>query len=162
MPGLAQLGLVRTKGFSSWLTRLVTRSNWNHIVLYEGAGNVISCEPSGVSELPVEDFPNAVWSNFDLTIGECGAAINFARSQLGKPYGNFTYVWIGVALLLKVKHTPAWILRRLASQRDWICSQLCDSSYQAANIHLFKDERPYGCVWPGSFEPIFKAHGWLK
>lgn len=161
MPGLGQLGLVRTKGFSSWLIRTVTRSTINHTITYIGNGEVISCETTGVTVLPVGAFPNAVWSHFPLELGQILDILNFSHAQLGKPYDKLMFVWCGVARLLKVRNTPAWILRRLASQRAWICSQLCDSAFQAAGIHLFEDHRAQGAVVPGDFEPIWKANGWL-
>lgn len=161
MPDLAQLGLVRTKGFSSWLTRTVTGSNFNHIVLYEGDDKVISCEPSGVAELPVEAFPNVVWSHFPLKPGQPDQIVRFARAQLGKPYDQLMYVWCGVAKILGVRRTPAWIQLRLASNKAWICSQLCDAAYRAAGEHLFADGRVEGEVVPASFVPIWERNGWL-
>jgi hypothetical protein len=161
MPGLAQIGLVRTKGFSSWLIRVVTASTYNHTVCYVGEGSVVSAETSGVQVMPVEYFPQAVWSDFELTMHQQAKIINFSRAQQGKPYGVLTFLWCGIARLLKVEHTPAWLRRRLASQRNWICSQLCDSAYQAAGIHLFRDHRVQGAVVPADYEPIWEDAGWF-
>lgn len=165
-PGLGQLGLVRTRGFSSWLTRVVTRSDWNHTVIVSAEGEVISAEPSGVQRMPVEYFeppyvPAVRWSNFDLDQWQVLRVINFAQTQLGKPYGVLTFLWCGIARLFGVKHTPRWVLRRLRSQRSWICSQLTDSAYKAAGVHLFTDHRAEGAVVPGDYAPIFQDHGWL-
>jgi hypothetical protein len=131
-------------------------------VVYVGADKVISCEPSGVTEMPISAFPDAIWSHFPLELQQVAQIINFSRAQLRKPYDQLMYVWCGVARIFGVKRTPNWILRRLASQRAWICSQLTDAAYQAANIHLFKDGRAEGAVVPGDYVPIFKAHGWIK
>lgn len=161
MPDLAQLGLVRTTGFSSWLIRTVTHSTYNHIVCYVGDGQVVSAETSGVQVLPVEYFPQAVWSHFDLTLHQTGTIISFSRNQLGKPYGVLTFLWCGIARLFGVEHTPGWLLRRLNTRANWICSQLADSAYKAAGIHLFTDHRAEGAVVPGDFEPIWKDAGWL-
>jgi uncharacterized protein YycO len=161
-PGLAQLGLVRTPGFTSWLTRVATRSPYNHIVAYVGEGKVISCQPTGVTEMPLEDFPDVVWSNFDLTLAQTGEVINFLHDQLGKPYDDLMYVWCGVARVLEVPNTPKWVLRRLASMRAWICSQLTDAAYQTAGKHLFKDHRANGAVVPADYVPIWREHGWIR
>lgn len=162
MPGLGQIGLVRSEGFSPWLIRTTTHSAYNHTITYIGNNEVISCETSGVKVLPISHFPNAVWSHFPLDIGEILDILNFSHAQLNKPYDKLMFVWCGVARILRVRNTPQWILRRLASKRAWICSQICDASYQAAGIHLFKDHRAQGAVVPGDFEPIWKAEGWLK
>lgn len=166
MPGLAQIGLVRTKGFSSWLIRVVTRSPFNHTVLVSADNEVISAETTGVKRLELRMFEppyvqEVSWSNFDLDMWEITRAINFAEHQLGKPYGVLTFLWCGAVRLFGVKHTPRWILRRLRSQRSWICSQLTDSAYKAAGIHLFTDHRAEGAVVPGDYTPIFQDHGWL-
>lgn len=161
MPGLGQIGLVRTRGLSSWLIRVFTRSTVNHTITYIGNNEVISCETSGVKILPISTFPNASWSHFGLEFWEIADILNFTHDQLGKPYDKLMFVWCGVSRVLKVRHTPKWILRRLATNRAWICSQLCDSAYRAAGIHLFTDHRAVGAVVPGDFEPIWEANGWM-
>jgi hypothetical protein len=160
MPGLAQIGLVRTPGFSSWLIRFITRSKFNHTIVKVSTHKVVSVESNGVQIMDVTEFPNAAWSDFPLTMRQQNKIIAYNLAQQGKPYDYFAYFWIGVGLLLKVKRTPNWVLRRLASDKAWICSQLADRSYQAAGIHLLGDDRPLGCVYPGSFEPLWEDHGW--
>jgi hypothetical protein len=161
MVGLGQIGLVKSTGFTSWLIRAITRSDYNHCVVYTGNGEVVSAESSGVQVLPVEYFEGAAWSDFDLDVWQQVAIINFSRQQLGKKYGYLTYFWIGFVLLFHIRNTPDWLYRRLNNHATWVCSQLCDSAYQAAGIHLFKDDRATGACFPGSFEPIWKEQGWI-
>lgn len=161
MPGLGQIALVKSHGFSSFLTSLVTRSPYTHMITYVGNDMVVSCEPSGVAQLPITAFPEATWSHFPLELQQTATIINFTRAQLGKPYDQLMYVWCGIARIFGVKVTPNWILKRLASHRAWICSQLADSAYQAAGIQLFPDGRAKGAVVPADFVPIFVKNGWL-
>lgn len=156
---LAQIGLVRTSGFSSWLTRVVTRSYYNHCVILYKPGVVVSAESSGVQEMPVEYFPDAVWSEFIYLPGQAEDAIEYTKKQLDKPYGVLTYLWIGVARLTRWK-APRWIEQRISDQKTMICSQLCDGALQAAGYHLFLDDRPPGAVTPGDFAKVFVDFGW--
>lgn len=168
---LGQIGLLRTKGFSSWLIRTMTHSNWNHCVVYVGdvvdaQGNphtdaVVSAEVEGVRILPAEHFQGVSWSEFDLTVKQQNKIIDFSIAQDGRPYGKFTYAWIGIAILLKIP-TPQWLERRLNDGRTYICSQLAARAYQAAGVDLFADARPIGAVVsPGSLGKLFKDLGWV-
>lgn len=159
MDDLAQIGLVRTRGFTSWMTRLVTRSHWNHCVTRVSEHKVVSAQPTGVEILPVEQFPDVVWSQFPLTKAQANKIIAYSLLQVGKPYGTLTYIAIGIALLLRI-HTPDWLERRLTDGKSFICSQLADMAYQAAGIHLFRDERPPGAVTPAALAGLFVAFGW--
>lgn len=157
---LAQVALVRTTGFSSWLTRIVLHTHWNHTVLTTGDSVVISAEPSGVQRMPAQSFPGMVVSQFIFKAGQAEAAIAFAEDQLGKPYSVFTYVWIGIARLTHWR-IPAWVERRISSQNTWICSALCDSALTAGGYHLFRDQRPIGAVTPADIARVFYDFGWV-
>lgn len=169
MSDVGQIGLVRTTGFWSVVIRVVTASNWNHNVVFVGDvydthGHVIndavvSAEGSGVTIMQRDDFPGAVWSQFELTPTQQMAVKAFNLDQLGKPYGYWTDFWIGVAHVFKAK-TPKWIETKLSDQSTWICSQIADASYTAAGYPLFTDNRPTGSVWPGSLAKIFVTRGW--
>lgn len=160
MGELAQIGLVRTTGFSSWLIRLVTHSHWNHVILRVTPHYVVSAETSGVATLPVTHFTDVTWSAFPLTDRQQAKIIAFALQQVGKPYGVLTYLWVGIGLLTKA-HTPRWLEKKLSDQTSWTCSQLADSSYHAAGWYFFDDDRPASAVYPGSFVPFYVDAGWL-
>jgi uncharacterized protein YycO len=161
MPGLGQIAVVRTKGFTSWVIRTFDRTPYNHDVIYAGDGEVYSCEPGGVQRVPITVFPDAVWSHFPLELDQVFEILNFCEAQLGKPYDNLMFVWCGVARILGVKHTPDWILRRLASHRAFICSMLVDAAYLAANYPLFRDGRAESAVDPHDITELFRQHGWV-
>lgn len=161
MDNLGQLGLVRTTGFSSWLIRLVTRSSWNHVIIRVTRHLVISAETDGVALLPDTWFKNVVWSQFPLTAREQRQIVNFALNQHDKPYGRLTFVWIGISKLTRWA-TPAWLEQRIGDQHTWICSQIADAAYQAAGIHLFRDDRPAGAVTPGDIAKVLHDFGWVE
>lgn len=160
MDNLGQLGLVRTVGFSSWLIRLVTRSHWNHTVCRVSEHNIVSAETTGVAILPADHFKTTVWSQFPLGDKERARIIAFSLAQVGKPYGRLTFVWIGVSRITRWV-TPRWLERRISDQNTWICSQLCDAAYQAAGIHMFRDNRPPGAVTPSDIAGVMRDFGWV-
>jgi hypothetical protein len=174
MTDLAQIAVVRTRGFSSWVIRTVTRSHWNHTIGYVSEHMVISCEPNGVQLMPATDFVvggrilDIAVSDFPLTTAQENKIIAFLLLQgpqtidgvlqPGKPYGRLTFVWIGLAKLLHWR-TPQWLERRLDDGKTWICSQLSDAAYQHAGVRLFRDNRPDGAVTPGAIGALFKDCG---
>jgi uncharacterized protein YycO len=160
MSDVGQLGLVRTVGFSSWLIRLVTRSHWNHVVVRFNSKYVVSAETSGVAILPTTHFPDAQWSAFPLDALERRQIVAFALNQVGKPYGRLTFVWIGISRITRWA-TPRWLEQRISDQHTWICSQLVDAAYQAAGIHMFRDNRPPGAVTPADLAQVMHDFGWV-
>jgi len=169
MSDVGQIGLVHSNGFWPFVIRVVTNSHWSHNVVFVGdvydtRGHlindaVVSAEGSGVMIMQRGDFPDAVWSDFDLTPTQQLAIKGFNLDQVGKPYGFWTDAWIGIAHIFRTR-TPKWIEAKLSDQSTWICSQIADASYSAAGINLFRDDRPTGSVWPGSLAKIFVRRGW--
>jgi uncharacterized protein YycO len=160
MSDLAQIGLVRTTGFMSWLIRAVTHSPVNHVIVRVSPNSVISPEGSGVQIAPVTAFPQAIWSKFPLSRGQENKIIAYALAQQGKPYNYVDDLFIGIALLTRWA-TPRWMQHELSDTKRWQCAQLADAAYQTAGIHLFHDERPSGAIYPGSFVPLFEDNGWM-
>ena len=154
-----QIGIVSTTGFMSWLIRIVTRSDVNHAVVDLGDGTIASAEPGGVRLRLHDHFPNTIWSHFEESPEQASSVTTFAREQLGTKYAYFDDLLIGIAQITGVR-TPNWIQRRLASNDSYECAELADASLQAGGVHVFTDGRVPSAVFPGDFEPIFKARGW--
>jgi hypothetical protein len=162
-----QIGLCWTKGWAGRLIRFVTRSHFNHAIIAISETECVGAEPGGVRVRPITDYPNVVWSRFPVNTSipptwpdKAAAIVAFTNSTIGARYNYFDDVVIGLGLILRV-HTPNWMLRILADPHSWQCAALCDAAYTAAGIHLFKDQRPFGAVYPGSYTPLFKDRGWL-
>ena len=65
-----------------------------------------------------------------------------------------------MAILTK-QSTPHWLTRILMDNGRWQCAELADASLLAGGINVFTDGRPPCAVYPGSFVPYFREHGWL-
>ena len=155
-----QIGLCYTTGFWGRVIRAVTGSHYNHTVIAISDTECIGAEPGGVRVRPITAFPDVVWSKFPLTLPQQVSVVTFAKTELGVRYNYADDLFIGIALLTR-EHTPRWISRVLSDPDSWQCAQLADAALQRAGVHVFRDDRPYGAVYPGSFVPVFQAFGWL-
>ena len=155
-----QIGLCYTTGFWGALIRAVTRSRFNHTIIGISETECVEASPWGVRVAPISNYPDAVWSQFPLTLLQQVKVVTFARSQVGVRYNYLDDIFIGIALLTR-EHTPRWIERVLSDPDSWQCAQLADAALQHAGVHVFRDNRPYGAVYPGSFIPVWEAFGWL-
>jgi len=141
-----------------WLIEKITRSPVHHVIVAVDDDTVVSAEIPRVRYRPTSHFPDAIWSDFDLTDTQSWQIVGFAQRQVGKRYALGDDILIGVALLTGT-HTPAWIERRLNDQRRWMCSELVAAAYDAGGIDMFP-ETPMAAVYPGMFVPVWKRHGW--
>ncbi|TFD74719.1 hypothetical protein [Cryobacterium fucosi] len=107
----------------------------------------------------MRDFPGAVWSRFPFTRKQRLSIAFWARNRYGRPYNYAAFVAIGVALMLK-RSTPEWVERFLMTDRSYECAQLADAALMHAGVHVFRDGRPYGAVYPGSFVKVWEHFGW--
>jgi hypothetical protein len=158
---LGQIGLCTTTGFFGWLIRTVTRSTVNHVVIGVGDGLVVSAEPGGVRARPERYWPPIVWSELPLSDMQKQHIALYALHQIGTPYDYLADAAIGIALITG-EHTPKWLARYLRSNKRWQCAALADSACRHAGVHLFRDHRTTSAVYPGSFEKVWRAFGWMK
>lgn len=148
-------------GINIWqkLIELVTNAPVHHCVVAISETECVSAEINGVRIRPISDFPHAIWSHFELTDPQRYDIARFALKQIGKPYALVDDLLIGIALLLK-SHVPDWIVDKINDDGHWQCAELADASLLAGGISAIEPGRPPCVVFPGSFMPYFKAHGW--
>lgn len=155
-----QVALVHQTGFWPFIITTVTGSYFNHMITGISPTEVISAAGNGVTKRHVSDFPGAVWSEFPETHLATDKVVAYAKAQLGKPYAYADDLLIGIGLLTRY-HAPTWLLKHLRSPNRWECAELADAALQHGGVNVFHDGRPYGAVYPGSFEPVFRDNGWL-
>ncbi len=157
----AQIGLVpHPVRFFPRLIAWATHSTVYHSVLAIDNTRSISAEPGGAVFRPLNYWPDTIWSDFDLTPEQQEDITDWGVKHIHTSYNFLDDAAIGIAMVFGL-HTPKWIQRYLSSEYSLECGQLVDAAYLAAGIHLFRDDRLPGAVYPGSFEPIFHAHGWM-
>jgi len=138
--------LVRTSGLFGVLIRWATRSRWSHAGVYVGDGRIVESWTSGARISDVTSWPDAAWSHFDLDEQQRQGIATAALSLVGTPYG-----WLDIAAISLGTFgiTLGPIGRRISNDGTMICSQLVDSAYERAGVHLFNDGRLPGMVTPG-------------
>ena len=151
--------------FTSTAIQWATASRFNHAVICVGPGEVVEAQPGGARRSTWNGYlgTNAVWSGgYGLTNPalQRPALAAAALSLVGTPYGWGDIIAIGLAqqklqksrmhidALVPMGKQPWWV-RRLASKRTDICSQLVDACNLLCGIHLYDDGRPPGLVSPG-------------
>lgn len=141
------------------LIELVTRAPVHHVIVAISENECVSAEIPRVRTRPISKFPHAIWSQFDLDDDERYEIAEFAFRQIGKKYALMDDILIGIALLMR-ERMPRWIVAKVSSDNRWQCAELADASLLAAGKSAIADDRPPCVVFPGSFIPYFKLHGW--
>jgi cell wall-associated NlpC family hydrolase len=143
-------------GAGGWLVGLgekacgdaFTQYQHSFILIRDTPGRaIIQAEPGGAGVAPLGGYGQILWSTgkIPLTPQQRLAVCAAARRYIGTPYSWLDYVAIGLHTL----HVPAPGLKAyIGSTNHQICSQLVDSAYAAAGVHLFADGR-----WPGYVTP---------
>lgn len=147
-PRTGQFGVVRTKGFVASVIRLMTRSQVNHAYIYISEDHIVEAESYGAVTSKASKYADSVTAESDWCLAPSEAREIAAAAQrlLGRPYGFLDIVCITLALFgLRYE----WLLRRVESSRNLICSQLVDRAYHNAGVPLYTDGRPDGLVTPG-------------
>lgn len=137
----------------------VTRAPVHHCIIAISENLCVSAEIPRVRTRPISAFPKAIWSRFDLTDEQRENIADFAFDQIGKKYALVDDILIGLCLLFR-ENMPRWMVRRIMSQQRWQCAELADASLLSVRISAIADDRPPCVVFPGSFIPYFKLHGW--
>jgi hypothetical protein len=154
-----QIGVIYgTQSLLKWLVQKITRSNAHHVVVAISETECIGAEPGGAVIRPITDFPNAVWSQFDLTEVERAEIVEWCHEHVGVRYSYLTDAAIAISFLFGIR-LPHWLQAYLSSDLILECAQLADLAYRAADRNLFPNRFP-GQIYPGSFIPVFDAHGW--
>lgn len=146
--------VIHTEGWAGRLIRLVTRSDVNHAGIYVGNGTIIEARPSGAGTAGVPT--GAHWSSLPLSDGDRAAIVDAAKSLVGTPYSWVDVVCIGLADLFGW-HVPEFVRTRLNRRSRLMCSQLVDTAYLKAGIHLFSDGRIPGDVAPSDLEAFTRG-----
>jgi len=140
--------VVRTNGWAAVLIRWATRSTVNHAGVLVSDTAVMEARPNGAGFAAFRDYAGATWSHFDLTPEQRTAIVAAANGFLGRPYSWLDCLCIGLADRFGT-HVPTAVRNRLQRPDRMICSQLADSAYLDAGVHLFADGRDPGAVSPG-------------
>ena len=153
-PALGAFGVVRTGGWVARGIRWVTHSTVNHAFVYVGDGKIVEAEPSGAILAPIH-YSDIIWSAAPPR-GKGAAIAAAAKKLVGTPYSWLDCACIGLAKLFGW-HVPGPVRARLNRRERLMCSQLVDTAYLDAGVHLFSDGRIPGDVSPGDLLDLIKG-----
>lgn len=156
-PQPGDFAVVRTRGLVGWAIRLVTRSPWNHAVVFVTGTEIVEANPSGAARDRFRYVIAAFSSGIvDLTDAQRAAITARALELVGTPYGFLDLLSLGC---LQYGIRPRFIRDRVRRCDRMVCSQLVDACYDAAGVHLFPDGRTPMDVTPGDLGRLLtKGH----
>jgi hypothetical protein len=123
-------------------------------------GWVMSAAPGGAKLRPLPcqpaEMPGALWSSgaIALTASQRTDIVTAALSFQGVPYAWDDY--FALALHRFGISDPA-LMRKIATTKSLICSQLVDESYRQGGIQLFNNKRWPGYVTPADLAAVIMA-----
>lgn len=156
-----QVGLC-LDGTTFWSSTVehVTQSRAHHVVVAYSETMCISAQPGGARLRPITDFPNAVWSRFELTDAQRDMIRALAYQYRNTPYNYAGFVLIG-AQVAAGRPVPDWLARAVSRSQRMECAQLADMLLSAAGVSVFDDGREPGLMFPGEWERKFDERGWM-
>jgi uncharacterized protein YycO len=132
-------------------------TQYDHALIYMGGMLIVEAEPGGARQRKIADwscgYEQTEWSTgkIEVTAVQRGRICAAAARYTGVPYSWLDYF----ALAAHHLRLPAPGLRAyIASTRHQICSQLVDSAYLDAGVHLFSDGRFPGYVMPSDLAAL--------
>ncbi len=115
-------------------------------------GYIIEAMPCGATFGRLDKYPDAVFSEFELTLDQRDSICEEAIRLYGTPYSFLDYLALA-ATHFNIRPEP--IRRRVADSGKMICSQLCAEAYRRAGVDLFPDMRIPMDVTPGDLSRLF-------
>lgn len=139
-----RIGLVY--GGSDWmarLIRLVTKSQFHHVIIDLGDGTCASAETNGMERKHLSDYPNVVW--FVIGTEEQQRTIAwFGANEVARntAYNRPAFVLAGLADMGLVPRFLEYCVADWADDLGFTCSSLADTALEAAGIDLFPGQSP--------------------
>jgi hypothetical protein len=154
IPG--DFGVQRSNNLAGRVIRVATRSHFNHAFVVIEDGMVVEAQPGGAVIAALGDRTGVVYSTGSVDLHDSDRTIicRAAKALVGTPYGWLDIASIGL-LQYGVRLKP--VRDRVLRRDELICSQLVDTAYAIAGVHLFQDGRLPLDVTPGD---LAKRIGW--
>lgn len=126
-----------------------------YIVLHDG--NIIEAMPGkrGARFGKVADYPDAVYSTFNLTPDQRDSICEAAIRLEGTPYSFLDYVAIALQKWLPGSGMFKWVDNRVKRSDRAICSQLCGMGYRNGGVGLGE---PAQYMTPGDIARLVLVH----
>lgn len=160
-PRKGQIGLIGDPQtpVAKLITR-VTKATIFHVVICVSPTMIVSADGDGVRLVPIDTYPNAVWSDYEMTPQQAAEVANFAIRQVGLPYNWMNDILIGLQYL--GWSVPEFLMRAAEDRHEYQCAQLGAASLEAGRVTCLTQKKRKGTPSPGDFEIDFRAQGWFQ
>ena len=151
---IGDIGLSLNKeSVASKLIAKVTDSDWSHVFMYIGNGNIIESTIGGVQITPLEKYLKENYNLVFLRLKGYSATerVLFAQSVLkyvGKRYGWFQILWYLFIRIIKKSESPKWQLD--IQKRAMVCSEAIAQAMKDLGVEVKPNFNPAG-VEPADF-----------
>ncbi len=127
----------------------------------DGTAQIVEAMPSGARAVWMETGaarigPGYGWARLELSDLQRALIAQDATFRVGTPYSFLDYLSIAA---LHLGLPRRWLAGRVTSSAHLICSQLVDTAYLMAGVHLFDDGRLPQDVTPGALFQRLGASG---
>ena len=145
-PQLGDYGCVQTNGVIGFLIQLGTVTKYNHAFIYVGDGKIIEATPrKGVILSPVSKYTNIAWNQHEeKTVAQRDGLVKEALKHLGNKYSFLDY--FAIILRMARFNAPDWLITKLDSSPDVICSQLVAAVYRSCGFTVDGEMPEYYCT----------------
>lgn len=149
-----------------WRNYKWQKSSVNHAFGYIGDGMIVEAALK-VQKTSVYAYADPQWitlpANLTPTDEQRTEIVNFWESKVGTWYNIVDIFAIALAQERFGFHltqvSQFWWVKRLSNGKHFICSQLMDAGYMAADVQLFTDNRLTGMVSPQDLKGLdINAH----
>ena len=144
LPRPGDIGLTSSRTWTGRIVRSMQALIDDHslvthtfLVLYDGF--IIEAEPGGAKFNRLTKYPEAQFTNIELTDQQRFTIVEEGIKMHGVGYGWLDYLSLGMT---HFNIFPAAFVRQRVARSDrMICSQLCAEAYRRAGVELFPDRR---------------------
>jgi len=152
LPKPGDIGLTSSRAWTGRIVRSLQAlidddSIVTHTFLVLWDGFIIEAEPGGASFNRLTKYPDAHFTNVELTDNQRYLICEEGIKMHGVGYNWLDYVSLGMTHY-NVFATE-WVRDRVQRSDRMICSQLCAEAYRRAGVELFPDRRLPMDVTPG-------------
>lgn len=156
-----QIGLVTApETFHQRVIIWVTRTPIYHVIVGVSELDCVSPGMDGTTVDDISDFPEIIWSEYDLSPEQRQGIVAYALKHVGKRYNWLDNVAIAIEFALG-RHFPPFLRRFFEKPGTYHCAQLAyDSLVLGGNIPVFEGKRPPGGLYPGLFLQEYERMGW--
>lgn len=172
--GVGQFALFLTRRWWRMVKSIKAWWGYRHVAVVTHAwssedGGPMICQamPRGVEHVPLGQKANDsrylfIRPDYQAAVASGHLVAAAALGYLGTPYNFLTYLKLAAGAF-RFRLTEGWLLKRMSTRRDMMCSQHVDQALADAGFHVFDDGRLPQDVVPAELaDALLSLPGWHR